>query len=256
VRSTQHIQRPQQGRGRSVFPAVACGCLGILGTLAVVIVLALLFFRPNLTELVARVAGFAPTGSTEAIFAQATPVPTLVLENAVQPTQVTVYLGEYGTETLGANNNLYDFTIGSGAGGEQMALASFTEQGLLDLCRQRTTLCSENPADPRFRNARIDLRPGGAVIYADVTLPELGGISQTAGVVLRLDSTRRQFEFAGVDIGGMLYSVPPQSFGTMITDVEARGNQLLNQLSIDAAGGQYSLSEVVIDDQTLTLVLR
>ena len=238
------------------MPTIACGCLGLLGIAAVVLIVGFVLVLPSLPGIVAQFAGLSPRGETEAVFADATPIPTIALQNAIQPTQVTVSLGEYGTETLNTNNTLYEFTIGSGAVGEQMAVASFSEQGLLDLCRQRSPICSDNPPDPRFRNPRIDLRPGGAVVYVDVTLPELGGFTQTAGVVLQLDGTRRQFAVAGVDLGGMLYQVPPEQFGTTIEQVQMQGNQLLNQLSVEAGGGRFNLSEVQIDDSTLTLILR
>ncbi|MBK9748145.1 MAG: hypothetical protein IPO91_15405 [Chloroflexi bacterium] len=50
--------------------------------------------------------------------------------------------------------------------------------------------------------------------------------------------------------------MPPESFGTTITEFETRGNELLRQLSVQAGGGYYTLSEVIIDDQNLTVVLR
>ena len=152
------------------------------------------------------------------------------------------------------DNGLYTLEVGNDPAGAQAAVVSFTEEGLQELCRQRTDICSGS--NPRYRNARIDLRPGGAVVYADVSIPELGGVAQTAGVVLQLDASGRQFEMAGVDIGGTLYDVPPESFGATVSELQQVGNDVLNQLRLEAGGGQFALAQVSIDDTTLSITLR
>lgn len=241
-------------RSRSSFSVVACGCLSVIGGLLVVAVIAFVLLLPSLPNIAAQVIGFTPRGNTETLFQSATPIPTVQLQNPVQPQQFTVDLGQYGQQTLNNDSHLYTLEVGSDTTGTQAAVVSFSEAGLQELCRQRTEVCSN--ADPRYRNARIDLRPGGAVIFADVSIPELGGIQQTAGVALRLDSSGRQFEFAGVDIGGTLYDVPPESFGATVRDLERTGNEILNQLWLEAGGEQYVLSQVSIDDTSLTITLR
>jgi hypothetical protein len=74
--------------------------------------------------------------------------------------------------------------------------------------------------------------------------------------VLRLDNSRRQFEVAGVDVGGVLYDLPPNDLGGRVNEVARVGNDILNQLTLDASGGRYALSEVQIDDNNLTLVMH
>lgn len=242
-------------RRRSSLWTIGCGCLLSLGALALILIAAVLILRPNLPGIAAQIAGLNPQGDTAQVFAAVTPAPTIELLNPTQPADITLNLGDYGTRQLDPNSNLYDFTLGElPAGGQSVAVATFTEAGLMEICRTQTSFCSG--IDPRIRNPRLDLRPGGAVVYVDVTLPELGSVSQTAGIVLRLDATRRQFEFAGVDLNGALYSVPPDSFGINISEMEARGNELLRTLSVQAGGGYYTLSEVITDDSTLTVVLR
>src|SRR5690606_37130548 len=145
---------------------------------------------------------------------------------------------------------------GRDASGQQTAVVSFTEQGLLEICRQRSEICSG--ADPRFQNARIDPRPGGAIIYADLNVPTQYGftVQQSARVVLQLDNSRRQFHFAGIDLGGTLYTNPPAEAASYVQQVEQTGNDILNQVSLSAGAGDMALSEVVIDENNLALVMR
>ena len=247
------IQR-QPVRRRSSCSVLGCGCLSALLGLVAVAVVAFFLLRPNLANIAAQLMGFSQRGSTEVLFQSVTPVPTVQLQNPVEPEQFTVDAGQYGSQTLSNDSSLYQVEVGADASGAQAAVVSFSEAGLQELCQQRSQVCGPN--NPRYRNARIDLRPGGAVIFADVVLPELGNIEQTVGAVLRLDGSGQRFEFAGVDIGGTIYDVPPESFGATVSDLEQRGNDLLNQLRVDAAGGQFAVSQVSIDDNTLTVLLR
>jgi hypothetical protein len=171
---------------------------------------------------------------------------------------VTVDLGGVGLgqETLATDPQLYNFTVGTSAGGQQAAMASFTEAGLMEICQQRTTFCGPNSSDPRFRNARIDLRPGGAVVYVDTTLPQFGSISLPAGVVLRWDAPSRRVVVEGVDIGGQVYTGVQQSLTELIALVEGRMNDLIQQAAVQTGGGRFTVSDVIVDDSTLTLVLR
>ncbi len=245
------IERP---RRRSSLLPLTCGCVAVVGIFGAVVLVALLFFLPQIG---ARLAGMVPEGDTAQVFI-ATPLPTIQLQNPTEPAQVTVNLGDnYSPQTFSNDNpQLYNFTVGSSATGESLAVASFTEAGLNDLCRQRTTICSPNSTDPRFRNGRIDLRPGGAVVYADVAIPQLGGFEQTVGIVLRWDAAARRAVAVGIDYGGTLYSPSQQALSDTVNQIEQQANDLIQQLSVSASGGVYTLSEVRADDTTLTLILR
>ncbi len=248
--STIRVHPPR--RRSSVLP-LACGCLATFAILFAIVLVAGFLFLP---QIIGAVTGLTPQGETSALFAQVTPEPTAILQNPTEVPQITFDLGSYGQQTLNSNPQLYDFTLGTGAGGQQMAMAHFTEAGLMDLCHQRSTVCSPNSSDPRFRNARIDLRPGGAVVYMDTTLPQLGNVPLPAGVVLRWDQPTRRVVFAGVDIGGTLYTTPPQSLNDFVASVEQQMNDLIQQLAVEMGGGQYTVSEVSIDDSSLTIILR
>jgi hypothetical protein len=228
-----------------------CGCLTIMAGGALMLVIVVLLVLPTLPALGLRMAGLSPKGQTDTAFANWTPVPTVQLENPVAPPEVVVDLGAYGgSQNVAGSTDAYQVAVESGG---QLATATFTEDGLMTMCHQLSEFCSN--ANSQYRNVRIDLRPGGAVIYADVTVPDLG-ITQTVGLVMRLDSSRTRFEVVGIDVGGALYDVAASNFSGMVTDFERVGNDILGQLTLQAGGGQYSLSEAYADDTTLTLVLR
>lgn len=250
---TMRMDRPLRRRRSSLLP-LACGCLATFGILLAIVLVGGVLLLP---QIISRVTGLTPQGETAQVF-DVTPLPTVVLENTAEPVQITVDLGRFGgQQTLGNNQpELYNFTVGTNTGGQPMATASFTEAGLMQLCYQRSTICGANSIDPRFRNARIDLRPGGAVVYLDATVPQLGGFALPAGVVLRWDVPTRRVVVTGVDIAGTLYTPDNQSLRDIVTAIETQMNELAQQVAVDISGGRYLVSEVSIDDNNLTLVLR
>ncbi len=249
--TTMHVHRP--ARRRSSLLPLACGCLATFGILFAVVLVAGFLFLP---QLIGAVTGLTPQGDTADFFAQVTPEPTIVLQNPTPLPQISVDLGQYGQGTLNSNPALYNFTVGSTANGGQAGTAYFTEAGLMDICYQRSTICSPSSTDPRIRNARIDLRPGGAVVYMDTTLPQLGGVPLPAGVILRWDSPTRRVVVSGVDIAGQMYAVPPQSLNDLVTTVEQQMNDLIGQLAVQMGGGLYTVSDVSVTDTSLTVILR
>jgi hypothetical protein len=247
-----YYQQPVRRRRSSLLP-LACGCLATFAILFAVVLVAGIAFLPRILS---GVAGLTPVGDTAQVFAEVTPQPTLALQDVTGVAQVTVDLGSLGRETLANDPQLYNFTVGTSAGGQQTAIVSFTEAGLMEICQQRTTFCGPNSSDPRFRNARIDLRPGGAVVYVDTTLPQFGNIPIPAGVVLRWDAPSRRVVVEGVDIFGQVYTGVQQSLTDLIALGEGRMNELIQEIAVQTGGGRYGVSEVIVDDTTLTLVLR
>ncbi len=245
--------RIERQRRRSNWPLIGCGCATALTALLAIGGVGIVLLVALLPDITLQLSGFSPIGDTDSIFEQAAALPTIEVMNPVTPPEVVVDLGAYGSQEIPAATNDYTVLTGSTSDGAPLATVSFDEAALMNLCRERSDICHNE--NDQYQNVRIDLRPGGAVVYADVTVPNLG-IQQTAGVVLRLDSTARQFEVEGVDIGGALYETPPGDMSLLVEDIERTGNDLLNQLSLRAGGSQYTLSEVRIDDSTLTLILR
>jgi hypothetical protein len=208
---------------------------------------AIVVLLPMLPGLALRFAGFSPAGSTEQVFSGVVAAPTVQLENAVGIPDASVNLGEYGTVDLPAT-----VAVGNTSGGEA-AVVEFSESQLMNLCYERSTVCAGG--NGQVRNAQVDLRPGGGVVYADVYLRDVG-IWQNVGAVFRLDSSGRQLEVVGVDVGGTLYSLPASVLGEQVQQALDEGNALLNQAVLEAGGGQYRLADVQINDQSITLVMR
>ncbi len=243
------IQRPA---GRSNLPYIGVGCAIVLAICLITTVVGAIFLLPRLPEIMLQIGGFQPEGETDAVFANVTPIPTIQIENPVVPSQAVIDLGNYGSEPL--NPSRYDYTLNVGnASGGQLASLSFTETSLMALCAQRTTVCSGTGGV--YRNGRIDLRPQGAVIYADVFVSQLG-TWQNLGVVMRLDSTNRQLQVVGVDLNGTLFAAPPTELGMIVTDIEQTGNDILRQVALEANSERYQLSEIRIDDTMLTMIMR
>lgn len=249
---------PVRRRGLNWW-VIGCGCLAAaFGGLVLLVVVGAVVLLPQLREVAIESAGLEAQGSTDALFAAAPQAAPVALQDAVRPAAVTVDLGSYGgARTLDPAAVQAEVAVGSDAvTGQQTAVVSFSETALMTLCRQQSDICSGG--DPQYQNVRLDLRPGGLIVYADATIPTEYGftIDQTVGAVLRLDSSGRQFEFAGVDLDGALYEVVPGDLSSTVAQFEQTGNDLLNQVTLDAGGGQLSLQQVQIDDTMLTLVLR
>lgn len=242
------IQR--QTRRRS-WPLV--GCALALGLCAVAAVVGLIFLLPNLPSITLQIAGFQPRGDTDVVFSGVTSAPTIEIVDPISADDGIISLGSYGTESLNSGRYPYSLVVGRSESGAPVAALSFTETSLMALCAQRTTVCGQS--GDFYRNGRVDLRPGGAVVYAEVFVAQ-PGVWQNLGVVLRLDSTHRQLDVRGVDLNGTLYEAPPTALGATAADIEQSGNEILRQLVLETGGESFTLSEIRIDDSTLTLILR
>ncbi len=245
------LERPPR-RSSAIPPAVGCGCLSLV-MLCIAATAAAVLLLPALPGLALQVAGFQSQGSTAAVFDSAAVPPVPQVYNASAPAQAVIELGSFGSETLSAGQYSYSIAVGSDASGGQLATVTFTESDLMALCLQRTTICGAG--NGQVRGARFDLRPGGAVIYADVLVPQLGAW-QNIGVVLRVDGSGRQLQAVGVDVGGALYAAPPNELGSILRDVESAANDTLRQLALSAGGSRYALEQVRVDDTSVTLILR
>lgn len=231
----------------------ACGCLGLLAFGAASLLIGALVIWPRLPNLAAQAVGFQERGAVEAVFEAVTPLPTPVLVNLAPAGPVTISAGTLGSGTLTGSEGV-PLQLGSDpSSGAAGAVVALTEYELLGLCQRYADICM---SDPRFQNPSVDLRPGGAVVYADVSLPELGGLSQRAGVVLRVDSTGRALEVAGIDLGGVLYAVPSNQIGQLVLNAQAQVNNALAQFVVDTGAGRLALDRISVDDSVVTLTLR
>ncbi|MCA9905518.1 MAG: hypothetical protein KC547_16795 [Anaerolineae bacterium] len=233
-------------------PLITCAVVGF-GVLLICGLSALLIL-PRLPGIAANVVGLREAGRTEALFTNVAAPAPVQINNGVLETQVTVTLPEYGQSTIDVQPQYVQIVSGTDDKGIPAATVTVNEQNMVTLCAQYTPLCQN--ADPRFQNVSIDLRPGGAIVYADVTVPELGSVSQRVGAVMRVDASGRQIEFAGVDIGGTLYAAAPGNLSSQIAEYEQAANNALQELIVQAGGSLYRLSAIQIDDVTLMLVMR
>lgn len=231
---------------RSRSPIGPCGCLTGVIIVVVIIAIAAVLVLMRLPALALMAAGFNPQGSVPQVFNANNSQP-VQLENPVSPSDAVLQLGQYGAQALPSSSVQTGNRNGASA-----ALVQLSEADLLNVCRQRTTLC--NNSNPQVQNVSVDLRPGGGIVYADVSLPEVG-LSQRVGVVLRVDPTQRQFELAGVDVDGTLYTVPTGTLGTQAAEVVRTVNNLLLQASLQAGGGVYTLQSIQVDDAQITFLL-
>ena len=216
-----------------------CGCMMMAG-------IVILLLLPALPGLALNIAGFQAGGSTDSVFQQNPPSRPRVDLTPI-PAPAIIEFGTYGQAALPQNQAGY--TLGVDSSGT--AQLTFTETALMALCHERTPLCSTGNA--QIRNANIDLRPGGAVIFADMFIPQLSAW-QNLGIVMQLSGS--QFQVAGLDIDGTLYQPETPEMTAIAHQIEQEANAILDQLALSAGTDRYALENIYADDTTLTLILR
>jgi hypothetical protein len=247
-----HIRRYNPRRIR--YTQWGCGCI-LAGGFTILLAFTLLYaLWPALTGAAVQLAGVNRLGDTSSLFQNVAVPPTAVVQNPTSPQQVTVDLGQYGSGTVNLDQIASDLVTGSSESGQPIARASFTEAQLLAICAQQSMICREG--NNQYRSVALDLRPGGAVVYADVNV---GGLAwQRVGVVFQLDNTRTVLRVAGVDVNGGLYdyNTLPSELGASVDEIARLTNDILRRMAVQAGGERYTLSEIIIDDTILTVILR
>lgn len=241
------VSRPPYRRRARMSPL---GCAVILVGAGLLCGIGVLLLLPALPTLALRVAGFEPAGDTGSVFTAVTPAPALPLADAARPAQVVIAAPGYRDFAL--DPAAATVNVGQ-VNGAEVATAYFTESQLTELCRQRTPICT-HAGDGRARNVVLDLRPGGAVVTGDFLIPPVG-VWQRAGIVLKIIAGAR-VEVVGVDLNGILYSVPPGDLGETVDRVAATAQDLIRTATITADGQAFQVAELYADDTTLTVILR
>jgi hypothetical protein len=243
--------RPRRS-SNSLGIALTCGAVALVVLVACGVIALLLL--PRVTDIAASSVGLERSSTTtQALFSNTAPTPVQVF-NATSPSQVTITVPDAGTQTIAVNPALYPVAIGQSAEGAPLMTAQVSEDSAIQLCRQYTPICQN--ADPRLQNIALDFRPNGALVSGDVTLPELGGITQRVGAALVVDSSGTQLRFAGIEVGGVLYEAPSGELAAQIAELERLANQILLTSAVSSDGISYSISSLQIDDNRATLVLR
>ncbi len=230
---------------------VGCGTAA-LGLCAALFVVALLIL-PNPQAFVLQVLGFRSAGQTEAAFANQVVRSTPVLNQAAPVSQIVLSLPQIGQQTIIPDGERLQIDAGVDAVTAQQTLRAQTDEaGLLALCQQYSALCGEG--DGQVRGVRFDLRPNGLIVYAEVFVSGLN-VWQPVGIVFQ-QVVGQRLGVIGVDVGGMLLVNPPAPYSELITQAEEAINQLIGSLGATAAGTAYTLQEIYLDDDQLTLILR
>ena len=248
----RHIYRYRPRGNRSL--QWSCGCLLAAGFTTLLGFTLLYALSPLFSGIGFQVLGLRQVGETSRIFENAPIVPTAIVQNASQAQQVTLDLGQYGQQTITVDQQDTLFVTGSSETGSPIARASFSKAGLLAICAQQRPICLGDGG--RYRNVSIDLRPGGAVVYVDVNATSL--VWQRIGVVFQVDSSRTALVIRGIDLNGGLYdySTMPGELSGAVDEIGQVTNAILRQLAVEAGGENYRLSEIIIDETNLTLILR
>ncbi|MEO1441593.1 MAG: hypothetical protein AAFV33_14445, partial [Chloroflexota bacterium] len=230
---------------------------GACSLLTVTAIFATLFiFRDQLVNAGFEVAGFEAEGRTDDIFTdvQSNPVPQVVQQEQA-PAQFSVSAGTYGQETI-PNNAGASLIVGTDETGQDIATVTSTEGDFVELCRAWSYVCTSQgitESGYTVRNASIDLKPGGGIVYAEVQ-PEGSALRQRVGLVMQVEGTR--LVVRGVDVNGFLYSSPPAELATLVNEAERVANDVIRQVAVTAQGEQYDLESISINDGSLTVILR
>ncbi len=243
-------------------PNPLIGCLLFLLVCPLVMVstvVAVAIFSPSLlTAMGLQIAGFRPLGDTaEAFVGYQDAVPTIApLQSAVAAQSLTLYADAFGSQTL--ENAAVQAEVGITDSGQSGAVVTLTEADLPALCQQYTPACSaEGLALNGFiiRNGQFDLRLSGVIARFDVA-SEISGLSQSLGVVLRVQPTTQRFEALGLDVNGQLFGTPNNELGDFVLSLEAQLNQIVDSVTVSANGGNYTVSQIDLSDGIMRISLR
>ncbi|MEM6284819.1 MAG: hypothetical protein AAF787_21700, partial [Chloroflexota bacterium] len=154
------------------------------------------------------------------------------------------------------NNAGASLIVGADDTGQDIATVTSTEADFMELCRAWSYVCGQQgitESGYTIRNASIDLKPGGGVVYAEVQ-PQGSALRQRVGLVMQVDGTR--LTVRGVDVNGFLYSSPPDELATLVNEAERVANDVIRQVAVTAQSEQYDLESISINDGSLTVILR
>lgn len=207
-----------------------------------------LIVLPAIPTIGLRLAGFE---SIQPNTIQTTPETIPVIQNAQTATTTTLSASGFGSQILPASS-AYTVQTGTAEDGSTIAQITLSESGIGTLCTQYTDVCSES--SNTLRNTTFDLATGTATISGEAYIASLNTWQPISALVSLTPNNRIRVE--GVNINGALFAVPNNDIGQRIRDIETTTNQALAQLSLQADGGSFNLSDIAVLESQLVATFR
>jgi hypothetical protein len=225
---------------------MGCGCLFVgLMLSGVAVLVALLFFQEPIKAAVLQTVGLEEVGDVDTILNNtAQPVPQL--ENPQPVEDIVLNAGDY-SQTLDTSSS-NDYTVVVGEVNEQPQLQiSFDEAGLLAQCQQYSPICSSGSS--QISNASFDFKPNAVIVRGQFQIPAVSGL------VVQVQNENR-LAVLGLEVAGSIFAPSSPEQVALIEDAAAQVNGLLQNLTAQTGGASYTLSNIIIDETTMTLIMR
>ncbi len=231
----RYSTRPRQFR--------ACGCVGIMTGLGVLLAIFLLLAAPALPGVILRMAGFEPIANVQRPTA-ANPI-SVDAADAVESSALLSAAG-LGQLNLPPSSN---YVITAGADIIRIIIRA---ESIAAVCFQFAEFCG-NSGHP-LRRAKIKLGSGSLVIAGEAFVEPLN-IWQTIELRVSLAAANAiQIDSLGLD--GIHYRIPENEWGQRIRELETSFNDMLSGLSLQVDGRSYLLFDIIISENQLVAAFR
>ena len=232
----RYSSRPRQFR--------ACGCVGVMAGLGVLLAIFLLLAAPALPGVILRMAGFEPIANVQRPTSTANPIP--VAAAAAVRSSALLSAAGLGQLNLPPSSN---YVITAGADIIRIIIQA---ESIAAVCFQFAEFCG-NSGHP-LRRAEIKLDSGSLVIAGEAFVEPLN-IWQTIELRVSLDAPNAiQIDSLGLD--GIHYRIPENEWGQRIRELETSFNDILSRLSLQVDGRSYLLFDIIISENQLVAAFR
>ncbi len=197
-----------------------------------------------ITEGVGANSEIASSNTTSGGSVAVAPTPAVVVQEL---DQVTVQLdGQQETVDLNAMG-VDQAAAGITTEGNEVYYFEYDETSINEVFQ--STVWPEAPPEVtnQVQNVSIDLKPNAVIVSGQANL---GLGSQQIAVILGIDGNNARFKVIGVDIGGMVFSTPPDGpIGDMISELEIEGNRALSELVLYGNNGNpLNIENIAVED--------
>lgn len=235
-----------QSRSRQGFSGCSCGLITIGG--GIILAILVILIAPALPSFGLRLAGFQPI---EKPITSSIPEPIPAINSAELASQMILSAGSLGQVTI-RQSSAYTMQVGIDTNSNQLAQITTTENGILTICGQYTDLCTAT--GDQFRNVSVNLQNNMATVSGEAFIPNLN-TWQPLSVIVSISATP-EIVIHGVAVNGTLFAIPDGELGQRLNDIQANANQALRQLTLQASGDIYRLSDINITETQLVATFR